>query len=54
MIDARQKFGEKFIRDSQDTRTRQETAERIRSMGKDFSKMVKDSVDRINKEKKDV
>lgn len=54
MIDARQKFGEKFIRDSQEGRSRQDTAERIRSLGKDFSKMVKDAVERINKDKKDV
>ncbi len=48
VIDATQKFGEKFSKD-QDGKSIQETNDRLREMGSPFTRMVGKAIDRINK-----
>lgn len=40
MIDAQQKFAERFIQHAQDVLSKKETDERLKIMGKDFIRMI--------------
>lgn len=52
VIDARQQFGEKFIKDNLD-KSYEETNERLRVMGPAFINMVSRAIKVVNKENRD-